>query len=73
MIVYEQQKFVVKPKFSNELSKISRLSVLDSLFPKEQFGTTFFYPYIIDIRIIEKALSRVLERYPELSGRYDLF
>ena len=51
------------------LLRESKLSVLDKIQKETQVKMTFFYDYVVEHAQIENALQKVINRYPELSGR----
>ncbi|XP_075257207.1 uncharacterized protein LOC142349495 [Convolutriloba macropyga] len=60
---------LVKNKNFNSINAENSLSVGDLMAPCYYINFTFFYDYVIDEATLESALSKTLERYPELSGR----
>ena len=61
---------LVKNKNFNSINAENSLSVGDLMAPCYYINFTFFYDYVIDEATLESALSKTLERYPELSGRF---
>ena len=67
------KSIVVKATSANDLqikehavSELGPLDLMHSFFP---LNIAFVYDYTVDVAVLEHALARVLDRYPEMSGR----